>query len=224
MNRHIESLVARELVNNLNEGGWFVTGGHLVHDISSPKFPVIKASFLGETLKIETSDRSFDVPSDNIVFINEWTASIRHAFQVKQQRKKIEGGGWREVPAEGTALYVQNPTFEENARKSAQSARDEKERRQKKEKADREAEALADRRRQFSANIHDEFVGKKLDKIEVVKVVEEDGFKLRLLFKDSSAIEITSKVCECYYYGGAAVVNGISLRNFDRPEVVSYFD
>ncbi len=212
MNRHGKSLSSTELVSKLNEGGWIVSGGHQVREVSFAKLPVVKASLLGEMLKIETGDRNFEVPSDNIVLTDPWTVEIRHTFMRNQQRKKIEGGGWHEVPAVGIALWVKNPTLEENARK----AREDEAQRQKEEQARREAEALADRRQQFSANINAGFAGKKLIKIEVV-----DEWKLRLLFEDNSTIEIASEICDCYYAGGSAVVNGISLQGFNRPEYVS---
>ena len=67
MNRHGETLSSTELVNKLNEGGWIVSGGHQVQGVSFPKIPVVKASLLGDTLKIEAGDRNFEVPSENIV-------------------------------------------------------------------------------------------------------------------------------------------------------------
>lgn len=207
-----KTLSPTELVSKLNEGGWIVSGGHKVREVVFPRLPVVKASLLGETLKIEAGDRSFDVPSDNIALIHPWTIKIRHTFMASQQRKKIEGGGWHKVPAVRIALLVNNPTLEENARKTRQDEA----RRQKEESDRREAEALADRQQKFSSSINAEFADKKLIKIEVA-----DKWKLRLLFEDNSTIEIDSEICDCYYAGGSAVVNGISLRSFNPPEYVS---
>lgn len=207
--RYGTSLSPQELVNKLNEGGWIISGGHLVRETGFPKFSIIKASLHGETLKIETSERSFEVPNDNIILINRWTAEIRHTFMRNQQRKKIEGGGWHEVPAIGVALRVSNPTLEENARK----ARDEEVRREEEEKARRAAEEFAARREQFITSINAGFAGKKLVKIEVVKECE-----LRLLFEDNSMIEIDSDLGDCCGYNcGSAVVNGVSLHSYHRP-------
>lgn len=211
--RRSKSLSSKELESKLNEGGWIVSGGHQARELGfSPKLPVVKASLLGETLKIETGDRSFEVPSDNIVFFNPWAVEIRNTFMRRQQCKKIDGGGWHEVPTVGIALRVSNPTLEETIRKDCEAQA----KRKKEDQEGREAEALANRRQQFSANINAKFAGMKLIKIEVV-----DEWKLQFLFEDNSTIEIASEVCDCYFAGGSAVVNGIALKGFQRPEYVS---
>lgn len=208
--RSESSLSATELAIKLNEGGWIISDGNRVDGISfpmvaSPKLPVVKASLLGETLKIEAGNFSFEVSIDNIVLTDPWTVEIRHTFMRNQQRKKIEGGGWHEVPAVGVELRMSNPALEKSVRK----AREE-------ERARQETEELVVRREQFIASINSRFTGKNLIKIEVV-----DKWKLRLLFEDNSTIEIASETCDCYYGKGSAVVNDISLQGYRRPEYVS---
>ena len=108
MNRHSVSLSSTELLGKLNDGGWVVSGGRQAREFGfSPKLPVVKASLLGEMLKIEASDRSFEVPSDNIVLADPWTVEIRHTFMRSQQRKKIEGGPIRIATVRGLGYCLE---------------------------------------------------------------------------------------------------------------------
>lgn len=206
MNRHSTSLSSTELVSKLNEGGWVVSGGHQARGLGfSPKLPVVNASLLGETLKIETGDRSFEVPSNNIGLTDPWTVEIRHTFMRNQQRKKIEGGGWHEVPAVGVALRVSNPTLKETICKD----REARAQREKEERERCEAEAHEAARQQFVAKLTSEFVGKKLAKIDVI------GEDLHIEFEDSS--KLSAQLDGGDTYNAWINVNDISLRYFKRP-------
>ncbi|QQG46102.1 MAG: hypothetical protein HYY55_04030 [Candidatus Niyogibacteria bacterium] len=206
MNRHSTSLSPIELVNKLNEGGWVVSGGHQVRELGfSPNPQVVGASLFGELVKIESGDRSFEVPSDNIALTDPWTVEIRHTFMRKQQRKKIEGGGWREVPAVGIALYVSNPTLKETIRRDYEA----RAQREKEERERRRAEAHEAARQQFVAKLTSEFVGKKLTEIDVV------GENLHIKFEDGS--ELSAKLDGGDCYDAWINVNNISLRDFERP-------
>lgn len=205
MNRHSTSLSSTELVNKLNEGGWVVSGGHQARELGfSPKLPVVKASLLGETLKIEGENRSFEVPSNDIALTDPWTVEIRHTFMRSQQRKKIEGGGWHEVPAVGVALQVSNPTFEKTIRKD----REARAQREKEEQERQEAKAHEAARQQFVAKLTSEFVGKKLIKIDVI------GEDLHIEFEDGS--KLSAQLDGGDTYDAWINVNNISLRDFER--------
>lgn len=223
MNQQSSSLSSTELVSKLNEGGWVVCAGRETGNPRSfTQYPVVKASLLEAMLLIETGNRSFVVPSDNIALVYPWDIVIRREYLRREQVKKSEGGGWCEVPFMGTALRLSHLELarkaveEEQERvREREKAREEEARRQKAEKERREAEELNARREQFVAGINTEFAGKKLVKIEVT-----DESKLRLQFEDDSTIEIDSEICDCYYGGGSAVVNGTSLQGFNRTEYV----
>lgn len=225
-------LSAWKLVEKLNEGGWVVSGGRRVRGISAPNFPVIKAHLLGneatKTVMIETNEGTVELPGDRIAMVNPYTAVIRHTFMRKEQRSKIEGGGWREVPAVGVALEIQHVATAEEQRKiraEEQRRQDEinaeAERRQREEsereeekRRQREAEALVTRRQEFVNNLNAKFAGKRPLKIEVF-----EGTKLRILFEGDSTIEIGSDISDCCGYNwGSAVVNGVSLRDFRECE------
>lgn len=233
MRKPIENrMSAEELVNLINgKSGWIVTGGHKVNDIRLPVaiemeveeptfylpfkkkvavygLPVTKASLVGGILKIETSDRSFDLPSDNIVH-DPWYArravEIRHTYLHRQQRKKIEGGGWHEVPAVGVTLTLRNPVMEEVEKK----AREEQYRREEEERERREAEAYEAARQQFVTKLASEFVGKKITKIDVdenLHIEFEDGSKLSAVLDGDNT------------YDAWINVNNTSLRTFKKED------
>ena len=203
-------LPAEEFVEKLNAGGWITWGGHEVrHD--SQQEPVTKASLVKGTVRIEVSGRSFELPSNNIRIVDPWRIDIHSVYVRTQQRKKIEGGGWHEVPVVGLALRLQNPTLEEVTRK----AWEEEARREKEEEKRQEAEACDARRQAFVSELAGSFVGKELSEVEVI-----EGSKLQLRFNDGSVVVVASEICYCYYGGGSAVVNNTSLRGFTEPEYV----
>lgn len=198
------SLSSTELVSKLNEGGWVVSGGHQARELGfSPKLPVVKASLLGETLKIEAGDRSFEVPSDNIYLFNPWTVEIRCMYMRRQQRKRDEGGGWHEVPVVGVTLRVSNPALEETIRKDREARAQHEEEERKR----RVAEAREGARQQFVAKLTSEFAGRTLTKIDVI------GEDLYLEFEDGSRLSVQ---LEGEAFNAWINVNDISLRDFNR--------
>lgn len=180
-------LLATELVDKLDEGGWVVSGGHQARELGFwPKLPVVKASFLGERLMIKTENQDFEVPSDNIVLSDRWTIEIRHTFMVNQQRKKIEGGGWHEVPAVRAALRLSNPTALEN---DARQAREQAQREEEESKRCA-AEKYEAARQEFVTKLTSEFVGKKLEAIGVRDGglhIEFNGVKLYITLEGKYA-------------------------------------
>lgn len=204
-------LSASELVDKLNEGGWFVTGGRNARDFGfSPKLAVIKTALDGETLKVETAERSFEAPAGNIASSDPWAIGILQTFTRQEQRKKIEGGGWREVPFVGAALLVGNPTLEVAVKKE----REEQAKREKEEKERKAVEELNARRNNFIANLTAGFVGKTLVEVAVTGEYHQG---LQFEFDDGSVITIGSDIGDCCGYNcGSAVVNGVSLDTFKR--------
>ncbi len=195
-----ENCKAAELVAKLNSGGWFVTGGHNVGPIF-PKLPVIRAFLEGDTLKVETADRNFEAPANNIAFC-AWEAEVRHTYIDRQLKKKIEGGGFREVTRVGCALRLVNPTIEEAARK----ARYEANRRRMEEELRKVDEELEVKKQAFVAKLTSEFVGK------VPTAFNVDGGDLTITFEGGSTLSIA-------LHGGDTwdawiAVNEVSLEDF----------
>lgn len=211
MSQHSISLSLTELVSKLNEGGWIVSGGRQTRELGFQlKLPVIKALLLEKTLKIETRNRSFEVPNDNIFIIDSWIVEVRHTFMLNQQRKKIEGGGWREVPTVGVALRMSNPEIERLYREAEKA----------KERRACEARQQANRRRrtteiqQFLASISEQFVGEKINAFQFLDWNEEVGPALIVMFEGGKTMSFKFEMNDCE--GGCccatAEVNGTSLR------------
>ncbi|TSC89884.1 MAG: hypothetical protein G01um10143_374 [Parcubacteria group bacterium Gr01-1014_3] len=187
-------LSAEKLIEKLNEGGWIVSGGHRVRGASFPNFPVIKAHLLGDEpkLMIETHKGNFEVPSDRIAIINPYTAVIRHTFMRKEQRKKIDGGGWREVPAVGVALEVSYPKIRKDFQKAQEEnarLQDRRSQRAKVTAETRRANKLKKSRQEFAAKLCSKFGGKTIapDGIDLI----ENGVEgIELKFTDGTKISI----------------------------------
>ncbi|OGH69587.1 MAG: hypothetical protein A2754_00305 [Candidatus Magasanikbacteria bacterium RIFCSPHIGHO2_01_FULL_47_8] len=202
MKQHGKSLSPTDLVNKLNEGGWSISGRHLMRGVSFSKLPVVKALLLGETLKIEVGDSNFDIPSDNIVLVSPWTIEIRETFMRRQQRKKSDGGGWHEVPTVGVTFRVMNLRMAETIQKQ----NEERVLRENREREDLKAKAYEAARQQFVAKLTSEFVGKKLTKIDVI---DEN---LHIGFEDGS--EMFFSLGGGDTYDAYIVVNGTILGSF----------
>lgn len=194
-------------VGKLNEGGWLVSGGRRVREIAWPLgLPVEEVSLNEGLVKIEAGDRSFEIPNDNIVITDPWTIEVREVLMRQQQRKKIEGGGWQEVPAVGVALRLSNPMIETTILKD----REERDRREREERKRLEADELEAARQQFVAKLTSEFVGKTVTRIDTIT----DKYRLDNLlieFEDGSGLSIELEAEEP---GSWINVNGVQLDNF----------
>ncbi|MFA6895640.1 MAG: hypothetical protein WC242_00295 [Candidatus Paceibacterota bacterium] len=196
---HGELLDALTFVEQLNAAGWVASAGI---PWKLQELPVTKASLSGETLKIEVGGHSFELPSDRILLVDPWTVKVLHTVMRRQQRKMIDGGGWHEVPGIGVAFSVRNPALEESIRR----VRDEKARREEEERQRREAAEHEAKRQEFVARLTQDFVGKKLARIDVV------GEDLHLEFDDGSKLSI--ELAGGDTYDAWIDVNGISLHCF----------
>lgn len=176
-----KQMTAEELVKVLNGGEWVVCGGREIRDEKgfTPLFSVVKASMAEGKLSIATDVRTFEVPSDRIVLVEEWLIEVRCEFMSRQQRKKVDGGGFVEVPTIGVALRLKNPAMEEAAKKAQEAAaRQREEERQQREATEREANERA-----FDEKLMKQYGGKKLVGVTVM------GGNLSLTFKGDDGTE-----------------------------------
>lgn len=178
-------------------------GGHYVRDLGFTRLPVVDASDAGELVKISVADRTFEVQSNNIILTDPWVIELRHTFMRRQQRKKIEGGGWHEVPTRGVALQLTNPALEESVKK----ARADEKQRQKEEQDRRDAEAREAAKQQFLSQLTGEFVGKKLTKINA------GVGELQLEFEGGARMSVVLHGDDLYNAGVA--VNRVDLGSFE---------
>lgn len=229
-----QKLSPEELVDKLNEGGWFVTGGRKFKELpAGPILLVRSASFFGGAIGIQTVDENhrvlfgnggkhlFEVVSDDIALVNSCTIKIRNMATQKLQRKKVDGGGWYEVPVVGLTLLLSHEATkadiqrkkEEDCRRwdEERKLRDAKEAEEEKERERQRVIAVKEWGALFLARLEADFSGKKLVKFE--------GFEgaypgVRLIFEDGSQMEITTNDWIWRLGRGSACVHGYSLQDF----------
>lgn len=200
-----KKLSGEELVALLNGGGWEVVGGREMRDEGGfmPHYAVVNASVTGGRLSIATVVSTFQFSDFDIAVVEEWLVEVRCSFMRRQQRKKIEGGGFVEVPAVGVALRLANPAIEEAAKKEREAtARKNEEERRQREAAEREANEWA-----FAERLTKEYGGKKLVYVSVFCET------ITLQFDDGSELVISQEGGDLY--DAWINVNEISIRTFE---------
>src|SRR3989339_1052835 len=202
-----KKISGEELVALLNGGGWEAVGGREMRNEGGflPNEQVVKASVVAEKLSVTTDVRTFDLPSDNIVVVEEWLVEVRCSFMRRQQRKKVDGGGFVEVPAVGVALQLSNPELE----KAAKAVRDAEAKKKEEERRQREEKAYAEKCAKFQEELAKKFVGRKLVSIEV-----QGGLLLR--FEDGEKLFVELDGGDTY--DAWIDVNGISLNTLEPAE------
>jgi hypothetical protein len=158
----------------IGQGGWIVTDGRCVENIMFPHLPVTQHRISGGKLLVETTDRGFELPVDNVTLTNPWTIEVSAFHMVRVEKKKIHGGGWQEVPKLHVALRLENPAIKE-----AEG------RRRKEEAAERQMqrqEALAAERHKLAERLMSEFGNKKLVGLKI------EPFGATLKFEDGGEL------------------------------------
>ena len=104
-----------DAVRIINEGGWTAASGHCLEELGGSKaiwlYVRAKISPTGSVL-ITAGGVTIDLPSDKIVRLDAWRIEIVRTHMVPQQRKKVDGGGWHDVPKDGPALRLTNRAIE----------------------------------------------------------------------------------------------------------------
>ncbi len=200
-----------DAVRIINEGGWIATSGHFLQELGGSKatwlYARAKISPTGSVL-ITAGDVTVDLPSDKIVRLDAWRIEIVRTHMVAQQKKKVDGGGWHDVPKDGCALRLINraielaDTAEQErlavmdlaARKSANEARRVEERR----------ELLADLQA---------FVGRTVTGFRL-KESEDGDPQLIVEFGEHNSLSVAfdTNNCEGGFCAATARVQGTSLR------------
>jgi len=214
MNKHHVELTPDQLLEKFNDGGWILAGGRKMREAGlkwpSPSLPLVEMLLVDETLTVKAIDHSFEfeVTGNDIILTKPWNIEIRQVYMRRQQRKKVDGGGWHEVPAMGVALRFYNPTLREAIEKEQQELA-------QREKAEREhlqAVSIETARQEFVTKLTQDHVGKRLTEINV----DSDGC-LYLKFEDGSDISIELDGGDLYDVW--INVNGISLDTFKPSEL-----
>lgn len=179
-----KKMTAEELVQLLNGGGWWVRGRReTCPELKGcffvvPLHSVVNASVVGEKLLVTTEVRTFELPSDKIFVVKAGVIEVRCEYMRRQQRKKVDGGGFVEVPTIGVALRLNNPAMEEAAKK-VQAA---EERKKKEERLRREEEERHANQQAFGEKLTKDYLGRKVVRVSVasntITVEFEDGSDL----------------------------------------------
>ena len=127
----------------LNAGGWRIQGGRLAKAIAPTCALVTEAQVVGDAFVVRNGSEAIAaVNIDRLTIeMTDWNLPRRIAFSgpfmVKQQRKKVDGGGYYEAEQIGTQLLLVN------AAAQAKYEADLAEKRRADEQAKREADRLA---------------------------------------------------------------------------------
>ena len=206
-----KKLSGEELVALVSGGGWEVVGGRAIprkeNGYFPPASPVVQALLLGGALRVATGVGTFDLSSDNIVVVEDWMIEVRCTFMRRQQRKKVDGGGFVDVPTVGVALRLSNPKLE----KAAKMAREVEAQRNKKVRQRSEKRRYVKKSDKFEAELAEKYVGKKLVGIELYY----GGLRLRFENGPELTIELNDDALSGYHMDEVwNDVNGISLDTF----------
>lgn len=180
-------MLTEELVRELTSGKWFVTGGRAVQEIvGSPvpagtQLPIVSVSLEENALRIVTGDHAFTVPCDHVSQDHPWSIEIRRAVTVREQRKQVDGGEFREVSKPGAImLRFTNPaTFDAWMRE-----RQEREEREQEEQERREEEERKAQRQEFLMRLN-ACLGRTITGIDAVP-----GESVVLTFDNGTRLEV----------------------------------
>lgn len=218
MENESKPMYATECLIALNAGGWMVTGGREVglSDITM-RIPMLEASVVGDKIRVVTTRGLYEALAENIISSdNGQRIMILGVYTKKEQKKQVDGGGWRDVEYTASALKFQTVASlyaadkaREERRKHAEEVLKkwhEEQRRKEKEEAQLLEEARKARQEEFARELSDKFVGKKLARIDL----KSSKAELLLEFDDGTQLVINSQDYEDYC--SWLVVNGESLR------------
>ncbi len=217
----IGELTPAQLVEKLNAGGWF-----RFHPLSFSTcgcrgsfWPTEKAELVDDVLTIG----NITVKQPSMVWLQQDQILVKEPYIRREQKKKVDGGGWREIPSIRIVLRLVNENFVHLARKES-AFRKEQERQKNAErermevvrkvaeakKKEEEEQARLARGVQFLNALNEHYQGKKLAIESPIQTEEqtlvlkfEDGDILRVVLFDASD-----------YYPSHLIVNEISTESF----------
>lgn len=195
-----------EAVRIINEGGWTATSGHFLEELGGSNatwlYARAKISPMGSVL-ITAGDVTVDLPSGKIVRLDAWRIEIVRTHLVSQQRKRVDGGGWHDVPKDGPALRLTNRAIElahtaENERAAAEDL---------KLRQGANVARRSEEKRLLLANLN-AFVGQTVTAFSV----EDEVVVVHFGDNNSLTFEFDMNDCEGGYCAATARVQGTSLR------------
>lgn len=172
----------------VNVGGWHLCGGRMAKGVS---VTVTKVEVVGDVLILRNGSEAVASVNIDRLFVEMVDVdrprriTFNGPFMIKQQRKKVDGGGWHDVEQIGTQLSLIN---------AAAQTQYEAELAEKKQKADADAKAKAeeDRRRaeeERSARLL-AFFARQKEQIAGSRVVDLTGGPMGLTIKFENGYEL----------------------------------
>lgn len=217
-------LTLAQLVYKLEAGGWFRFNPTAYSSLGCRGSfqPVKRVELVGDILTVD----NIIVNSPSVFWSQPNQILIKEPYIRREQKKKIDGGGWREIPSTRVALRLVNDEFVRLA-KEASAHRKEQERqraevRERREVARKVAEAkqkeedeencLA-RGIQFLATLNEKYRGKRLVADQPIKL---EGQTLVLQFENGETLKVDlfDSGEDWYYNPSHLIVNDISTKSF----------
>lgn len=213
MNRDERKLTAAELIEIVSAGGWMTRGGYVWKEPDQPVLEVTLFALDGDVLHIVSRDGTIVwIPTDRIVQAADWKIEIWQDSLQREQRKKVDGGGWHEVMRPGIALRLVHPEMnqeflagkqeDKRRREAARQARAEEEKQ-------RAAAELEERRMALLGDLTGKYVGRTITGLSV------SVDRLEIIFDNGTRLDID---VGGEGYDGWPAVNGVGLRYFDQRE------
>lgn len=213
----IGELTPAQLVYKLKASGWFRPG---VFDNFEP---VKHVEFDGNVLVVD----NITIKQPSAFLVQSGQVVVKEPYVRREQKKKIDGGGWREIPSTRVVLRLVDEEFvrlsrEATARRKEQDRQDrEKRERQEaarevveaKQKEEDENNRLA-RGIQFLATLNEKYRGKQLVADQPIKL---EGQVLVLQFEDGDTLKIDlfDSGEDWFYCSSHLIVNDIGTESFE---------
>ena len=102
-----KELNLRDVVEVLKRGEWVVSGGYLSKGLSERA--VVDVFLSDKLINIKLPNQKLEIPSEgNVVVLSgsHRTITFRRTYVRRENRKKNEGGDWRETLFSGTFLKL----------------------------------------------------------------------------------------------------------------------
>lgn len=219
-------LTPAQFIEKINAGGWFRFNPTAYSTLGCRGYfqPVKKVKFVGDVLTVD----NITVNSPSVF----WSQSqpnqilIKEPYIRQEQKKKVDGGGWREIPSTRVALRLVDDEFvrlakEASARRKEQKRQqaEERERRETARKVAKAKQKEEDEKNrlvrgvQFLATLNEKYRGKRLVADQPIKL---EGQTLVLQFENGETIKIDlfDSGEDWYYNSSHLIVNDISTESF----------
>src|SRR3989344_523954 len=216
----IGELTPAQLVYMLSIASWF-------RPVAFDSFvPVKSVKFNGYSLVVD----SITVNHPSVFLVEYGKIVVTEPYIRREQKSKVDGGGWREIPSTRVIFRFVDENFIRLAKEASayrkEQERQRKEDRERQEVARKAAEAKQREKNeqkrlargfQFLASLNEKYKGKKLADQQPVKLEEQT---LTLQFEDGDILKVDlyDSGDNWYYRSSHLIVNEISAESFEAEK------